>query len=313
MNEKFADIMHKKMFYIICLIVFAIGLIAISLTLAYFHQRDEVKNKFSAAGVSIELFEDRWNQTGKQLAQKLEPGMIIPKDPRAENSSESKNVFVRLSVTFYKVVNKKKGLYVPAGVSSKASDAEKKEAALKAFAPYIFSNEASKGGTVADTYTSENRKDLADATGVSLLKMVAGNIGTPTDDKNKDVISQNPHFVYYDGYFYYVLSDEEKTDDILDQLDDFDKKAGLCKQLKPNESTEKLFDEVKVPITKTQYHTLFISGFQIEITAEGIPADYLDLYTKDKEVLSVTNAESLKCYSVEAIADAFKAYAASGN
>lgn len=87
--------LNKKIFYISCASVFALGLLVSVLTLAYFSSKDDVTNKISANDVKIELLEPEWYDHGKADAQKLEPGMIIDKDPQVLNKSESA-VYVRM-------------------------------------------------------------------------------------------------------------------------------------------------------------------------------------------------------------------------
>lgn len=87
--------LNKKIFYIACSSVFALGLLVSIITLAYFSGKDEVTNRVSATDVKIELLEPEWDDHGKADARKLEPGMIIDKDPQVLNKSESA-VYVRM-------------------------------------------------------------------------------------------------------------------------------------------------------------------------------------------------------------------------
>jgi hypothetical protein len=57
--------------------------------------RDAVTNKQKATSIGIELVESNWNDHGEEDAQEMLPGMIIDKDPKVINTSQSV-VFVRL-------------------------------------------------------------------------------------------------------------------------------------------------------------------------------------------------------------------------
>lgn len=77
------------------LIVYSIAAAGI---FSYFHGSDQVSNRLSAENGSIDLTEPMWKRKGKYLAAALEPGMDIPKDPRAVNNVQS-DMYVRLKLT----------------------------------------------------------------------------------------------------------------------------------------------------------------------------------------------------------------------
>lgn len=90
-------LMNKKIFYIVCAIVFILGLIISTFTFAYFYSRDEVTNKAVASDVAIELLESDWYDHGMTDAKTLEPGMVIDKNPQVLNKSENA-VYVRMRI-----------------------------------------------------------------------------------------------------------------------------------------------------------------------------------------------------------------------
>lgn len=89
--------LNKKIFYIVCAMVFTFGLLLSALTLAFFSSRDEVTNKTSASDVEIALLEPEWYDHGMTDAKTLEPGMVVDKNPQVLNKSENA-VYVRMRV-----------------------------------------------------------------------------------------------------------------------------------------------------------------------------------------------------------------------
>lgn len=83
--------------YVLFVSIFIFILIVGGVTLAWLTQHDEVKNEVTANDVEIKLLEPQWYESGKAAAEKLEPGMTIPKDPQVFNSSES-DVYVRMKI-----------------------------------------------------------------------------------------------------------------------------------------------------------------------------------------------------------------------
>lgn len=90
--------LNKKIFYIVCACVFALGLLVSILTLAFFSSKDEVTNKISAEDIKISLIEPEWDDHGKADAAKMQPGMVIDKDPQVKNRSKSA-VYIRMKIT----------------------------------------------------------------------------------------------------------------------------------------------------------------------------------------------------------------------
>lgn len=131
-------------------------------------------------------------------------------------------------------------VYVRFKITIKKDGVEQK---ITDYAPYIFSAEAAaKYGN-----TASSREDLHDKSG-STLMAVTGEV----------IISQNPYFKYKDGYFYYISNGT-----------DFGNRIG------PNDVTKRLFDEIRIPILKAEYTTLFDKDFEIIIEAEAVPYSYV--------------------------------------
>lgn len=120
----------------------------------------------------------------------------------------------------------------------------------------------------------------------------ANSIKHLVDFENGEVSkSNNKNFEYDNGWFYYI---------------DADSKA--MKLRKTGQATERLFEEIHIPILKKDYlnnnyyndenYDIFQYGFTIRIVAQAVPAS--DLEDKDKSfiknVFSDSNASSYEIY-----------------
>lgn len=76
-------------------------------------------------------------------------------------------------------------------------------------------------------------------------------------DEAAGYISNNPAFCYDDGWFYYAAP----------QADGY-----LLTALAPESSTEKLFDELHIPVLKSEYLGVFDANFSVRVTAQAVPA-----------------------------------------
>jgi hypothetical protein len=74
-------------------------------------------------------------------------------------------------------------------------------------------------------------------------------------------VSANPNFVYKDGYFYYG---QQSADGII-----------TCTPLAPGETTTTLFDELVIPVLKTEYIGLLDSPFIIRVEAEAVTVEQI--------------------------------------
>lgn len=86
---------NKKSIRLLIIMVFAVSLLISGVSLAYFTSQDKVVNRHRAASLGVQLFEPNWNNTGSAMAETMEPGMLIPKDPYLYNYSDTK-VYVRM-------------------------------------------------------------------------------------------------------------------------------------------------------------------------------------------------------------------------
>ncbi len=81
----------------LCVGLFALVMLIIGASLAYFTSRDTATNQLEAAALEIQLLEPEWQNGGIYDAQNSEPGMTIAKDPYVYNKSET-SVYLRMQV-----------------------------------------------------------------------------------------------------------------------------------------------------------------------------------------------------------------------
>lgn len=97
MNSRTETDRNKKKLYLLCVFVLAAALLISGVSLAFFSGRDVVTNKQQYKSIEIQLMEIRWEETGKEDAGKLQPGMVVEKDPCVYNSGDA-DVYVRMKL-----------------------------------------------------------------------------------------------------------------------------------------------------------------------------------------------------------------------
>ncbi len=176
----------KKLYYFACMAVLAVGMLACNLTLAYFSSSDEVTNRHTATDIEIELIEPQWRDHGKADAEKLEPGMVIDKDPKVMNLSEN-GVYLRMRV----IIRDKDGNAVSPTVT-----ADDDTVSLNPFYEKIYGSICCNNSTDTDN----NRFVTITTEGITSLNPNFEFIADSDDDP-------------FDGWFYL------KTDDGYTKLD----------------------------------------------------------------------------------------------
>lgn len=90
--------MNRKLYRLLCLIVFSVGMMTCFFTLAYFTSKDDVTNTFHSKGAEIILSEPGWDNEGQKYASELVPGVLIKKDPYITSTGEA-DVIVRMRLS----------------------------------------------------------------------------------------------------------------------------------------------------------------------------------------------------------------------
>ncbi len=201
---------------------------------AYFSSSDAVTNRLTAEHPSIALIEPAWDSEGQYMAKKSEPGMNIPKDPKAYNDGDiSEYCRIRMTVT---VENDSNPLL--AG-SEYNRDAKKR---LYSVINAIFWDEDNTEKFI------EINNDL------TINKLNNPNFRLAT--QNESNLEANGK---YDGsrsvtyYFYYTGGSD------------------TMQVRHPDEETEELFNYVNIPVYKADYLGVFDLKYNIELQAEALP------------------------------------------
>lgn len=88
---------RRRLPYVLGALLLAAGLLIMGGTLAYFRGRDVVTNRTASKTIEILLTELRWQESGREKAAGMEPGMVIEKDPCVYNNGET-SVYVRMKL-----------------------------------------------------------------------------------------------------------------------------------------------------------------------------------------------------------------------
>lgn len=234
---------NRMNFYLACVFVLVVGVLVSNknTSLAYFTAHDEVVNQHHAAELEIKLFEPEWYASGMEKAKKLQPGMVIEKDPYVYNASDA-DVYVRMKIEM---------LELNADGTIKYEEGKEKQ----------ITGERYNGILNTIYYLSGNTSEEGSAAAERLV--------TIADDTYS---SNNPSFWYSDGWFYYGTVKAGNDGDVCSLT-----------ALAPESSTEKLFDELRIPVLKSEYLKIFdlsgadgtvmqTSNFTIRVIAQAVPA-----------------------------------------
>ena len=210
-----------------------------ALTMAYFVSSDSVTNRLNAQHPSIVLLEPEWDKTGQFMASRSEPGMNIPKDPYAENDGKvSEYCRIKMTVTAF-------------GANTRENDGINGQKRLQSIIHAIcMSDEPTERFVIVNN-------DLS----IKLLNNASFALSN-TDELETVVSDSDIRSVTY--YFYYMGTDE------------FGNTNSTMKILEPEESTERLFEYVNLPIYKQDYLGIFNLNYSITLQAESVPAEIFE-------------------------------------
>ena len=234
---------NKRQKLTIAAVAFILYVLALSGIFSYFQGSDAVTNTLRSVITqnndeegSVTIQEPRWVASGKDMAEKIEPGMQIDKDPSGVNDGGI-DLYVRLKMTV---------------------SFEEYAGALKKNASALTSEEI-QNGEIGIPSDDDRMKAIINA-----VKLVDQGVASPfLMMSGSDWICQNPSFFCEPGtsaersyvfYFYYK-----------------DSATGNMKSVPPNGSTAELFQRVDIPIYKREYLGVFDQPFTITVQAEGIP------------------------------------------
>lgn len=211
-------------------------------TSAWLINEDALNNHFGVKNhfVNITIKEPNWESVGRAQAQKMQPGMDIFKDPRAQNLSDE-DCYIRMKI---EVVDS----------NGNAVTGSRQTAILDAIKNYNSNN----------TFTDYPYLNASDFT------------------KNGD-------------WYYYSNN-------------------GLCRIVKPFETTAPLFTDVKIPVLKKEYQ-YFDDSFYIVIKAEAVFSSGIDSSEATVEIVgarfdSVAGENSTSALEMTAIERTSQRYVA---
>ncbi len=98
MNARIKSIFsQRRTLYTISAAVFAMAILIVGITLAYFSSSDKVTNEVNTKEYDIKIYEPMWSTTGSNAAKTSEPGETIDKDPYVYNNCEN-DVYIRVKI-----------------------------------------------------------------------------------------------------------------------------------------------------------------------------------------------------------------------
>lgn len=203
---------------------------------SYFHGSDRVTNKLSAESGTLILLENEWDSKGKKMAKFSEPGMIIPKDPRALNTTNT-DLYIRLKMTI--------SFANYSGNLTSGTDTDDGELGIP-------SNERRNKGVIGALRIDDER--FIPNTEEELINWVCNNTDYVFVDEGQNLGSDELVF-----YFYYTAGEKNNGEDVMHLV-------------KNGESTSKLFTALEIPVYKHDYLGIFDQIYSIDIKAEAVPA-----------------------------------------
>lgn len=221
---------------------------------SYFHGSDRITNKLSAENGSLVVVENKWDITGKKMAEFLEPGMMIPKDPQAVNNTNM-DLYIRLKMTVS---------FDPySGNLTSGTDTDDGEIGVP-------SNKRRNRGVIG-ALRINNERFIAD-TGEELADWICNNTDFVFAEEAQDLDSNELVL-----YFYYTAGDKNNGEDVMHIV-------------KNGESTSRLFTSLEIPVYKHDYLGIFDQSYSIDIKAEAVPAGKYSTVPRVDDVIADFNS-----------------------
>lgn len=204
--------------------------------LAYFKSSDTVTNRLDASHGSVTISEPAWDNKGKSMAKTSEPGMKIPKDPRAYNDGEIP-LYIRIKMRIRLSGTKNNNL-------------QRMAAVVKAI---MLDGDHSQNGTYQNFISINTDNDNTDMTKWTVSS--CNNKYFLCDNINHSSTGNELEF-----WFYYT---GDNTGDVTER-------KMVIRE--PDEETAQLFQQINIPVYKLDYYGVFDQEYQILLRAEGIPS-----------------------------------------
>lgn len=222
--------------------LFIVYVLLMSGIFSYFHSKDSVTNRLNAKSGAVTIREPSWDSTGQFKAKASEPGMKIEKDPSGYNNGQV-DLYIRLKMTIElsDLSDAETALKTQAYKDEFLTD-DNKLRRLHSIAEYLRLENDDQFLTLEDTDKEVSEWKIASC-GSKSFQYEAAN---QSDDDEKLVF-----------YFYYTGGDTGPNDTMA--------------VVKPDTSTDELFDHINIPVYKKDYLGVFDLPYNITLEAEGIP------------------------------------------
>ena len=221
--------------------------------LAYFKSSDMVTNRLDASHGSVTILEPAWDNEGKSMAKKSEPGMDIPKDPRAYNDGEVP-LYIRIKMRIRLSGTKNNNLQgEDEDHGNYVGIPENKKRMAAVVKAIMLDGNHSMNGTYQNFILIDTDNDNSDMTKWTVSS--CNNKYFLCDYKNHSSSSNELEF-----WFYYTGDNTGNETERKMVIRD------------PDEETAQLFQQINIPVYKRDYYGVFDQKYQIILRAEGVPA-----------------------------------------
>ena len=234
---------NKRQKLTILAVGFIVYVLALSGIFSYFHGSDAVTNTLRSVSQSqneegsVTIIEPQWDAVGETMAEHMEPGMQIPKDPSGKNDGDQ-DLYIRLKMTisfdaYVGKLTKNKTDLTPQEIQNGEIGIPSDDERMQRIIEQIIFDPSTSPATQFMTYNGTN-----------------WTCHNPSYSLEPGTNTEKP----YVFYFYYI-----------------DSNSGNMKSVSPGGTTEPLFQRVDIPIYKKDYLGVFDQTFNITLEAEGIP------------------------------------------
>lgn len=235
---------NKRQMLTAAALVFIVYVLLLTGIFSYFHSEDAVTNKYIAQNTAVRLLEPEWDNVGQNKAKASEPGMMILKNPYARNDGQN-NLYIRLKMTLTLGRFDGSGRY-PEYESDFDNDARRINSILNVI-------EIKNGNTISKLFGFDNQSGEIENW---VLKDDCYNHDYYMENKGTRVLNDGTMEQVF--YFYYIDSDTK------------DSGTPEMRIVKPDESTEELFHQLRIPYLKKDYLGVFDQSYNIILEAQAV-------------------------------------------
>ena len=234
---------NKRQMLTAVALIFIVYVLLLAGIFSYFHSEDSVTNKFIAQNAAVRLLEPEWDNSGQNQAKASEPGMIILKNPYAKNEGQN-NLYIRLKMTLTLGRFDGSDRY-PEYESDFNNDIRRINSILNVI-------EIKNGNTTSNLFGFIKNSEIENWT----LKDDCYNPFYYMENKGTQILNDGTMEQVF--YFYYI-----------DKATKGNENPEMC-IVKPGESTEELFHQLRMPYLKKEYLGVFDQSYNIMLEAQAV-------------------------------------------